>query len=261
MLQFNNDETLIVRAHHIADRLRIRSSELGEVVADYPLTIQVNNHGYVILFRYGSVVFFNLDIDEEKDLLEKIGAFSRANLDEPEAEQQLVTIDPNRAEGMYQDALNLKSFDLEQMQILAEILAKSVALAYYERLVADVINRVEPLATNLQQKGRSGVNSKALLKQVGASLAVEHKMLGRVEVNEKPELLWDRPDLERNYLRLEDEYELQERHTALEQKLNLITRTAETLLELMRHRSTHRVEWYITILIIIEIIITLSNLH
>lgn len=50
--------------------------------------------------------------------------------------------------------------------------------------------------------------------------------VGRVEVDEKPETLWERPDLERFYVRLEDEYELKERHLALERKLELISRTA-----------------------------------
>ena len=37
-------------------------------------------------------------------------------------------------------------------------------------------------------------------------------MVGRVAVAEKPELLWDRPDLEGLYIRLEDEFEIKERH-------------------------------------------------
>jgi len=72
--------------------------------------------------------------------------------------------------------------------------------------------------------------------------------------------LWVKPELERIYLRLEDEYELRERHVALERKLEVISDTAETLLELLRTRSSLRVEWYIVILILVEIIITLYDM-
>jgi hypothetical protein len=73
----------------------------------------------------------------------------------------------------------------------------------------------------------------------------------------KPDLIWDRPDLERLFLRLEDEYEISERYAALNQKLELISRTAETVLELLQHRRGMRVEWYIVILIVLEILLTL----
>jgi len=59
------------------------------------------------------------------------------------------------------------------------------------------------------------------------------------------------------FARLEDEFELRERHTAIERKLELISRTSNTLLELLSSRHTLRVEWYIVILIIFEILLSL----
>ncbi len=79
-------------------------------------------------------------------------------------------------------------------------------------------------------------------------------------VSDKPELLWDHPTLEGLYLRLEDEFELQERNAALEQKLGLISRTAQTLLDTLNTRHSLRVEWYIVILIVVEIGLTLYEL-
>ena len=89
---------------------------------------------------------------------------------------------------------------------------------------------------------------------------VQHKMVGRVEVTEKPDLLWDRPDLERLYTRLVDEYELPDRHRALDRKLELIARTAETVLDLLQTKRSLRVEWYIVILIVVEILLTLYEM-
>jgi len=84
--------------------------------------------------------------------------------------------------------------------------------------------------------------------------------VGRVEVAEKPDLLWERPELERLYLRLQDEFEIKERHAALERKLELISRTAHTVLELLQNRRNLRVEWYIVILIVFEIILSLYEM-
>ncbi|MGL4186352.1 MAG: RMD1 family protein, partial [Thiotrichaceae bacterium] len=67
-------------------------------------------------------------------------------------------------------------------------------------------------------------------------------------------------DLQGLYLQLEDEFELQERHVALERKLQVISNTAETLLDLLQTQQSQRVEWYIVILIVVEIALTLYEL-
>src|SRR3569623_1566576 len=107
--------------------------------------------------------------------------------------------------------------------------------------------------------GRTDFRDTKLLRHIGGTLLIQHTTVGRVEVGEKPEILWERPDLERLYVRLEDEYELRERHVALERKLELISRTAETLLNLMQHKRSLRVEWYIVILIMAEIALSLID--
>jgi hypothetical protein len=65
--------------------------------------------------------------------------------------------------------------------------------------------------------------------------------------------------LKRNFQewKIEDEFEIRERHAALEHKLSVISRTAETRLELIQSRHSLRVEWYLVALIIVEIALTL----
>ena len=85
-------------------------------------------------------------------------------------------------------------------------------------------------------------------------------MVGRAEITEKPEVLWDNPGLEGLFARLEDEFEIRERHVAIERKLNLISVTAHTVLELLGSKHSLRVEWYILLLIVLEILLTLYQL-
>jgi uncharacterized Rmd1/YagE family protein len=79
---------------------------------------------------------------------------------------------------------------------------------------------------------------------------------GRVAITEKPDALWDRPDLERLYARLEDEYELQERVDTLNRKLAVISETATTLADIIDTQRSLRLELIIVALIALEIIIT-----
>jgi uncharacterized Rmd1/YagE family protein len=121
--------------------------------------------------------------------------------------------------------------------------------------MAAAFDLVEPLARGLETPRGGGRRLKELLRHIGGALLVQHKMIGRVEIQDKPDLLWDHPELERLYLRLENEYELAERSTVLERKLSLINRTAETALNLLQNRSMLRVEWYIVFLIVFEVLL------
>jgi len=64
------------------------------------------------------------------------------------------------------------------------------------------------------------------------------------------------PELERLYMRLAEEYELRDRDRAVDRKLDIVSRTVETLLGLVQTRSSMRVEWYIVLLIIAELLLT-----
>ena len=115
---------------------------------------------------------------------------------------------------------------------------------------------MEPLAAELAVRGQSGHSPRNLLRQIGAALLIRHQLVARAEVTEKPELLWDRPQLERLYMQLMDEFEISERNAQLEAKMNVITDTSRTALDLVRHGSTLRVEWYIVALILVELVLS-----
>lgn len=81
-----------------------------------------------------------------------------------------------------------------------------------------------------------------------------------MEAAEKPEVLWEHPELDSLHARLSDELELVERHRALERKLDVMSRAARVLLDLRLHARSLRVEWYIVALILIGIVISLYDL-
>ena len=212
-----------------------------------------------MLFRYGAAVLFGVSPEDERALLEDLTI--REPLARPETEMVELRIDGDRAGGPRIDegVIYVPDENLERLQLIAETLAKSVVLAHYENTIAAVFDRIEPLAQNLSERGRGG-NYRELLEHIGGALLSEQRMVGRVEVLEKPEVLWDNAELERFYPRLDREYELRDRAVALERKLDLISRTARTAFDLVQQRSYLRVEWYIVALIVVEILLTLYTM-
>lgn len=230
-------------------------------LANLPLMVRVGEAGSAILFGYGAAVLFGLDsAAAEADFLPKLSPLVSDTFAFPESETAELHLNFTGTERVRDGYILLQEFSLERLQIVAAVLAKTVVLAHYERSLAKVFDQMEPFAASLQHQNGTRRQGRELLRQLGSTLLVQNKIVGRVEIIDKPEVLWEAPELENFYLRLENEYEIRERHLALERKLELVSRTAETVLEFMQHRTSLRVEWYIVILIVAEILLSLYDI-
>jgi uncharacterized Rmd1/YagE family protein len=144
--------------------------------------------------------------------------------------------------------------------LIAEALSKSVVLGHYETRLARDFDRIEPFALELERTGSVRGGAREHFKRIGALLQIESRMVARAEIGDKPELLWDHPELEGLNALLEDEFEIHERLAALDRKLELVARTERTLADLVSTRHALRVEWYIVALIVLEIGLTAYQL-
>jgi uncharacterized Rmd1/YagE family protein len=248
------------RALLFSDRLDLRTWKAEERIASSPLTVAVPGGGLAVVFRYGAVVFFDTTEAEESAFLRQLEPLMGVATGVPETEDVEIHVDAKAREGMQGDRIYIRSDEVERLQLVADVLSKSVVLAFHEGQIAGNFDRIEPLARELEQHGRVSGEAKDLVRHLGAMLRSEQLMIGQVAVAEKPELLWERPELEGLYIRLEDEFEIKERHAALRQKLDLIAHTAQTLVQLQQNRRSLRLELYIVILIVIEIVLMLYEL-
>jgi uncharacterized Rmd1/YagE family protein len=254
-------ELIAVRALLLGERLDTRSLESNDELATAPLALSIPGGGLVVLFRYGVVVLFGVARDRAEHFLASLAPFVTEPFPVPEQEEARLVIRAGTEQHLDASGnIILRERTIERFQLVADVLAKNLILAHYETRIAAIFDRIEPLAATLRKKGRAGARSKELLHHIGNVLAMQHKMVGRVETGEKPELLWEHPELERLYVRLADEYELRERDRALDRKLDVISRTIETLLGLVQTRSSARVEWYIVLLIIAELALAAYSL-
>ncbi len=251
---------LTARAVLIGRYLDLRRLDQFEPLATNPLLVTVPQHGQAVLLRSGAVVLFGVTLEDELEFITQLRPLIKEPLARNEYEELLLTIDSNRPEGIERERVILANTESARLQVIADILGKSVLLAEQETRVARAFDRIEPLANRLRNDGRGGSNAKTLIQHIGEALAIQQEMVGRGEVGDKPEVIWERPDLERLYLNLEAEYEIRERQVALERKLALINDTAATLLDLLQSKRSIRVEWYIVILIVVEIVLTLYDL-
>jgi len=251
-----NDQVVTAHAVLLGDRINTSSVE-GETLSTSPLAIRIGKGGIAVLFRYGVVVLIGLSQQPEQELLEKLSARVSGRLDRYEEETAVIKLaDEDEDQVPAGGPILVRALSPERLLVIADVLAKSVVLAHDERRVAEVFEVIEPFARELATRGKARLNRTGILRLIGNALLVQHRVSGRVAITEKPDALWDRPDLERLYARLEDEYELQERVDTLNRKLAVIAETATTLADLIDTQRSLRLELIIVALIALEIVIT-----
>jgi uncharacterized Rmd1/YagE family protein len=248
-----------ISAHavQIGDRINTAGFE-GEILSSTPLAVRVGPNGLAMVFRYGVVVFLGMTADQEAEFLERLlpRTFGRISTREDEwAKVQIASREPEEPIPVGGPIL-VREMSLERLLVVSDALAKSVVLGRDEREVANVFDTIEPFARELATSGQTSRSRTDLLKLLGNSLLVQHRVSGRVAVDEKPDVLWDRPDLERLYARLEDEYELHERVEILNRKIEVISDTATTLADIIDAKRSLRLELIVIFLIAFEIVVT-----
>ena len=249
--------SITLRALLLGQRLETRGLERQDTIGLMPLTQRIGQQGVAFLFRYGVVVLVGLSATEESELLASLRPRLTEALATPEVEQVSINVKPDGEDQIESSGqIVLKDASTERLQIVANVMSKSVVLALHESQIAGAFDRLEPLAVGIKRRGRSGREARELIQQIGDILLTQHRMVGRVAIADKPDVLWDRPELERLYARLADEYELAERNSAIDRKLSLVGETVRTLLELVQDQRSVRLEWYIIGLIFIEILLS-----
>lgn len=255
-----SQQLIQAKAFNLSERLNLRDLSELKPLTTVPFTLAGEKGGYIVLFRYGAVVFFDIPPMEEEAMLSRLKKYLIQPYDSPNSDQVEIRIGVQETEGIQQGAIYLNQVSLEALQVIAEILAKSLVLEYYEASVAQSMDAALGIIRNVKKQGFTALHSRELLSQLSGSLLSLHEMAGFVAVSEKPDLLWEHPEFEKLYAKLEDEYEIRERHMALDKKVELIFRAADTLMDMLHTKRSLRVEWYIVVLILIEIFLIVFDI-
>jgi uncharacterized Rmd1/YagE family protein len=254
-------ETVVTaRALQLGERIDLNGLEREDTFSTNPLAFRTPEGGTVVLMKTGTAVFIGLTPVAEEGLIDSLGSRIVEPVADRETETARIVVKPGEEDlsGPY-GTLQLKGLDQHRLLLVAQALGMSVAVAEDERRIAGAFDRIGPL-TQCLKRGRlpSGPQSQ-LVGQIGDALAIQQRLAGRVDLEDKPDVLWDHPELERLWSRLVDEYDLTVRSRAIARKLEVIRETSDTLTDLIATRTSHRLEWYIIALILIEIVLGLYD--
>jgi len=249
-----------VRALQLGEHIDVKGLEREDAFSSVPLAFRTSGGGMAVLFKSGAAVFFDMNPVDEEGLIRSLSPRIVAPLDEGETESVRLVVKPDEEEGISTASrLQIKGADPDRLLLVAEALAMSVTLAYDERRIGLAFDRIDAVAQTLQQRRLPRSPQGSLLEQIGQAITLQQRLADRVDLDEKPDVLWDHPELERFWARLVDEYDLPQRGRAIARKLEVIRSTADTITDLMATRTSHRLEVYIIGLIAFEIGLSLYD--
>ena len=252
---------VIARALLLGDRIDAAGLERADMISANPLAFRAGAAGFVVLYRFGVAVCVGLSPLEEDEVVKQVKARlsgPHAHVDDETAVLEIAADQEDRIPPG--GAIALRDLSPARLLVVADALAKTVSLGRDEREVNTVLDVIEPFAGRLAMLGRTPRDRRSMLKLIGQTLLVQHRLSGRVAVEEKPDVLWDRPDLERLHARLGDEYELKERAQMLKRKLDVIAETARALTDIIDADRSTRIEAVIVVLILTEILLSVGQM-
>jgi uncharacterized Rmd1/YagE family protein len=213
----------------------------------------------VYLFYFGGVVFVNCSDDTIRDffrgvakITEQVNGFPDINYQE----RYSLRVESGGAPSITNDCAVMPRYDRAFIDIIAFVIAKSVALERIEEQVDKVLDEMEGLIT-LLDRGELGIPDKRLAKLASKILNFTFRSLSHIMILDKPDITWDSAEADRLYSTLANLFELNQRYNQIKHKSDTLLNINEVLTGLSHARRSARLEWIIIILIAVEIVLFL----
>lgn len=159
-------------------------SSLGAAIAGQRLS----GDGLAVIFRYGAIVFFDVSPAAVNEYIRQLSPHIRQPYPSTDQETEVldIRVEPTGKETVEGNTLVVTDVSREKLQLIADVLAKSVSLAHHERAIESQFERIEPFATNLDHWGRGGRAAQELLQHLGGALLAEHRVVAGARVEDSP---------------------------------------------------------------------------
>ncbi|HLO26901.1 MAG TPA: RMD1 family protein [Geobacteraceae bacterium] len=245
----------------------IRKYRWEEPLLLHPATFQPiggdrSEQHQVYLYYFGGVVFLNCTDETIRDFSREMAKVSENFKEFPNIKYQehySLQIESGGELTITNDCAVMPRYEHAFIDIIAFVIAKSVALERIEEQVGKVLDEMEGLIALLEQ-GKLGIPDKRLAKLASKILNFKYRSLAYIMVLDKPDITWDNPEADRFYLTMANLFELSQRYQEIRHKSEALMDITQVFTGLSHARRASFLEWIIIILIAIEIALFLLEM-
>lgn len=209
----------------------------------------------VFAFSFGALAYWNTSADdistELHDFANEFGEEAQSAL---LTEDFLVEEDPHATPKVGFNKLVVDKLTPERAQLIAQTVAQSAAMEYYETLMDRSMVEVDRYLRGMRKNGRLAPLSGKLNKFIAKIVTMRNKLINVLHLLDRPDQTWTDRTMDALYADLRHTFDLEDRYQALVHKQNAIQDTLEILLDTARDGRLFIIETGILLLVGFEVV-------
>ncbi len=217
------------------------------------LFYEVKPHAYVYVFLHGMVSFFNLTEDEIAIEIKKLKPHCTTYFSEKISEEFSIIIEPSVQEVEF-NLVKLPSLDSEMIRLVMLNTSQSVALNRYSEITESLLQETNIHTKYLENKGKLDISGNKLKRFIGKTLNIKNGILENLYIFDSPNVTWEDENLNKLNSALKQTFDLKDRYTQIQERINIIKENLELFKDIMDHQESSKLEWIIIILILVEVV-------
>ncbi|HEY8089033.1 MAG TPA: RMD1 family protein [Polyangiaceae bacterium] len=209
---------------------------------------------------FGALVFIGVDRSEcdrvMRALVAQLGEEPRAPIEETFA----VEITPGAAPAVRFDRVVVGELEARAVEIIALVVAQSVAMEYYEGDVDQLVAGLQERSHRLAKHGALRGSAREMMRFIGQGMLMRTQVVHTLSLLDSPGATWDSEALDRLYRGLRQSFEIEERYRALDHELRIVQDNLALLVDMVRQRRFILLEVVVTVFVVFETLIFLGQL-
>lgn len=221
---------------------------------DHVIVLKLGPEQFAVLAKFGIVTFWNISKNDTVSFIKEVSPYVE-NFDPRQLYSDVLKVFIDKeVEDVRFGKVFLTDLDKEKIEIISFVLSQSVALEKYETEIEERILQMEKVINVLKSGSWKELKEKDLVSEIGKILAVKQKAISYLSLFDKPQITWERMEIERLYNKLYYELELADRFDILDEKIRFLSEHHKTLLDFVSTQRSYFLEMIIVILIFVEIL-------
>jgi len=216
----------------------------------------------VYLFHFGSIVFMDFSPEAIRLFVQALQTHGvQASNDLASRFAENYRIERNApALTVTNDSVNIAEASNLHEEIVAMVLAKSIAFEAIEHQVDELLDEMETTVEQLK-RGKLSSSDTTLSQLFGRILGYKLNTVSSLMLLDEPDITWENEQAASLFARMYQLFELAARYDIIRHKSDTLMNIAEVFSVLGHARRATRLEWAIIWLIAVEIFLTLWQMY
>lgn len=218
------------------------------------LTYLMGPKEFLFVFSFGAVVFVNVAKDMQTTMRKSLSRHLVSPVKKIYDESYVL----REREGKFavgDEATDLPAIGIEEIEIVSRVLAQSVALEFIEDISDEALSNVDITNGALEKTGMFMKGTRSILRVVGQNNSIIQFVISKLSLLDKPDITWERKQLETLFSQLSDIFELRSRFRNVEYKIGFARSNSEFAFNVLHSQRANFLEFIIILLFVIDLVL------